>query len=155
MLLTNPINTSTPQLPQFLYVSRQAPSGWRLTSSLLATRLSPKPCFLDQIALFWCVYIQLRVTKPKFLQYVQTNITPALQQRRLIDFLSVVASLIENLVLNKAYMYKSWRCIVVPTSNVKSSKNNKILITCASDAKTVFVEIFSNMLLIIVLNTYV
>ncbi len=93
------------RLPQFSYVPRQAPSGWRLTSSLPATRLSPKPCFLGQIALFWCVYIQLRVTKPKFLQYVQTGITSALQQYRLIDFLSVVADLIENLASNKVYMY--------------------------------------------------
>jgi len=80
-------------LPQFSDVPRQASSGWRLTSSLPATRLSSKPCFLGQIALFWCVYIQLRVTKSKFLQYVQTGITPTLQQRSLINILNFVASL--------------------------------------------------------------
>jgi len=43
----------------------------------------------------------------------------------------------------------------VLVSNVKSNKNNKTLITCKSNIKIVFVKIFSNILLIIVLNVYI
>jgi len=86
---------------------RQASLGWRLTSSLPATRLSPKSRILAQMSLFWCVYIRFRLGYVKFLQNSQTRITPTSQQRSLIDILCVVANSIENLASSEVYIYKS------------------------------------------------
>jgi len=85
-------------LPQFSDVSRQAPSGWRLTSSLPATRLSPEPRFLNQNrVILVCLHTTSssynRISTTYINDSVETSITPPPQQYNLIDILCVVASL--------------------------------------------------------------